>query len=302
PGDETAWTYPPYGDGAGVVNEGKVFGLGASDMKASLASFLGVMDRYVKSPPPVDLFFSFVTEEETSGDGSRNYVRYFQSEHRSRYEEVGAVVGEPTDLQYIEIGNRGTYFYDVEVSGVSCHAAQAASKKTNAPEILLQVLRDVDVRLEEWKKKYAHDLLGLPAVTVTRLWTSESSPNQVPGKAKARWDIRTTPELHSMIESELNEVISDRGKLHLITTPCVSAVADKECHLVRSILLAHPGLDLRAARGANDTGEFLAEGIPAVTYGPGQKAVIHGVNESVEVSYLNKSVDCYAAIVEHFSK
>ncbi|MCB0331333.1 MAG: M20/M25/M40 family metallo-hydrolase, partial [Bdellovibrionales bacterium] len=204
-GELSLWKHPPSGPGAGVVEDGKLYGLGSSDMKAALAAFMEVAEKYHDTVPPVDLFFCFVTEEEVSGRGSDEYVQYFSSEWHGKYDDVICIVGEPTSFQYIELGNRGVRHFELNVEGVACHAAQAAGKTTNAPEIAVEAIKRVDALKADWLMRFQHEKLGLPAVTLTAMNSSESSSNAVPSHVRLLWDIRTTPDLHDKVELLLKE-------------------------------------------------------------------------------------------------
>ena len=295
------WMYPPVGDGAGVVVDQKIYGLGSSDMKASLAAFLELIERYHREVPPVDLFFSFVREEETTGQGSIDYVKYFQEKWQSRYEDVICIVGEPTEFQYIEVGNRGVHHVELLIEGLACHASQAAGKTTNAPELAFEAMRRVEALRVEWMESFVHEALGVPAVTMTAMQSSESSPNSVPSSVLLRWDIRTTPALHTELKTLLERALSDLGTVTRPLKPCPCAFCPPESSLIKAFQAAHPTIERRVARGGNDCGSFIQAGIPAVTFGPGKKEVIHQMNEFAPVPELERACDEYAKVIHAFA-
>ena len=132
PGAENLWNVPPTGSGAGVIKNGKLYGLGASDDKAAIASFLLLAQELQRSPPPLDVFIVFVSCEETDGSGSQSFVQYFQKNHARKYQKVAVIIGEPTDLQTIEIGHRGNMFLQVATHGDTGHGSQPQQIKTHA--------------------------------------------------------------------------------------------------------------------------------------------------------------------------
>jgi acetylornithine deacetylase/succinyl-diaminopimelate desuccinylase-like protein len=106
------WTRPPFG---GVVEGGRIYGRGASDMKGGLAASLAALAvlRGVGLSGPVEL--AALVDEEETGKGIRSYV---ESAGRPF---LGCITAEPTDLQTI-IGARGDSYLRVEVHGRACHA------------------------------------------------------------------------------------------------------------------------------------------------------------------------------------
>jgi len=300
-GTLSEWGYPPVGADAGVVTDGRVYGLGASDMKASLAAFLELVDRYRDEVPPLDLFFSFVREEETTGRGSREYVQYFQENWQSRYEDVICIVGEPTGFEYIELGNRGVHHVELVIEGVACHASQAAGKTTNAPELAFEAMSRIEELKKEWGKSFVHEQLGKPAVTMTGIRSSESSVNSVPSSVLLRWDIRTTPELHPQVKSLMEDALGDLGKVVGLRDPCQCAFCPIDSSLVRAFEAAHPAVEHRIARGGNDCGSFIEVGIPAVTFGPGKKEVIHQMDEYAPVQELERACEEYDKVIQAFA-
>ncbi|MCI5065010.1 M20/M25/M40 family metallo-hydrolase [bacterium] len=300
-GDRSLWKFPPDGPEAGVIEDGLLYGLGASDMKASLASFLHLIEFYGAHKPPVDLHFSFVVQEEITGKGSQSYVSYFREHFLSQYEDLVCIVGEPTDFAFVETGNRGVHFFELIVEGVACHASQAAGKSTNAPEIAEEALATVRELKQRWREQYTHPSLGEPAMTLTGIHSSPSSANSVPSTVKMRWDIRTTPGLHPVVEDELHAALDRFGEVIGMRDPCPCAFCPEDSTLLKTFRKALPDIEHRVARGGNDTGYFIEAGIPAVTFGPGKKGIIHQVNEHAPVDALQRSPEVYRSLVETYA-
>lgn len=114
PGDEALWTHPPF---EGVVEDGRLFGRGALDMKGPLMAGLFAM-KAVKSSG-VDLSgcvrLQSVIGEEDGGLGTLATIL-------RGYRGDGAIVMEPTDLSVAPV-QAGCVNFRVRVPGLAAHGA-----------------------------------------------------------------------------------------------------------------------------------------------------------------------------------
>jgi acetylornithine deacetylase/succinyl-diaminopimelate desuccinylase-like protein len=103
-----------------VVRDGRVYGLGACDMKGGIACTLDVIRAFVESGHPFDgeLSFSGVIDEEAYGKGAKAMLK-------TDYGNVDAIVlAEPypgDETKPIPLGITGKILYDVHVKGKAAH-------------------------------------------------------------------------------------------------------------------------------------------------------------------------------------
>ncbi len=90
------WRHDPWG---GAVEGGRVWGRGAGDMKAGLAAYLTGVEAYLEvcGPPPGDLLFSSVIEEECTGNGMKAVLA-------AGYDADATLIGEPSGLRLWHAG------------------------------------------------------------------------------------------------------------------------------------------------------------------------------------------------------
>ncbi len=301
PGKLSLWSAPPIGVKAGVINDGKLFGLGASDDKASIAAFLEVAVRLKTIQPPVDVFIVFVAKEETDGSGSRAFVNYFQKKHAGRYSDVSAIIGEPTDLLSIEIGHRGNVFIKVTTIGDPGHGSQPDKIKNHAIYKHIQVIKTIRKHAEDWAIKYKDPVLGKPSFCLTSVQSDPSSVNKVPGSCSSIWDIRTTPALHNEVVSLLQKELGADASIEYVCNPATYGLTSPKSKIVGLMQKLLPDIEIKISPGSNDICVFQADGIPAITFGPGNKNAIHQADEFVEIDKVNQSVAIYLKVIQGYS-
>jgi acetylornithine deacetylase/succinyl-diaminopimelate desuccinylase-like protein len=126
-GDERAWTKPPFG---GVVEEGRLYGRGSSDMKGTVAAeaMALILLRRAGVPLRRTLTFLCAADEEAGGAWGAGWVA---AEHgpkiRSDYalnEGGGGLVRIGDRLcSTLGLGEKGRYEAHFDLSGTACHAA-----------------------------------------------------------------------------------------------------------------------------------------------------------------------------------
>jgi acetylornithine deacetylase/succinyl-diaminopimelate desuccinylase-like protein len=126
-GDEATWTKPPFG---GVVEEGRLYGRGSSDMKGIVASEVMAMILLRRSGAPLrrTLTLLCAADEEAGGAWGAGWVAAEHGEKiRSDFalnEGGGALVRLGDRLcSMLALGEKGRYEAHIELAGKACHAA-----------------------------------------------------------------------------------------------------------------------------------------------------------------------------------
>ncbi len=99
---------------AAEIRDGKLYGRGAYDMKASIAAIImaGIMIQQSDIRPAGDLLLTFVADEEYESIGAAELVKHFKPD--------AAIVTEPTGLA-ICTAHRGFGIYEVVTQGKTAH-------------------------------------------------------------------------------------------------------------------------------------------------------------------------------------
>jgi acetylornithine deacetylase/succinyl-diaminopimelate desuccinylase-like protein len=288
--DKDKWDTDPF---EAHVKDGKLYGLGASDIQGSIAALVKTAEILCEKDLDVDLYFDLVVNEEVDGAGSRRLME----EHDYDYVDEACVLTEPTSLESVELGCRGNYFVKIETEGESCHG----SRPENGENAILK-MKDVVEEIQEYSediKKHENEDLGTPSVAVATTIQGGDSVNKVPTDCKITCDIRTIPEFHSEAFSQLKERL-DSAKVGLVSDPTPPSYTGKDQEIARISREVIDG-EFDVSEGADDSSFYEEQGINTVVLGPGNKEVIHGANEYIHLSKLYESVGVYVEIASRYS-
>jgi succinyl-diaminopimelate desuccinylase len=145
PGDESSWTHPPF---AAKIEDGRLYGRGAVDMKGGIACFVAAVARLVeKGELPHGSVSLLITgdEEGPSINGTSKLLDWAVARGEAW---DAAIVGEPTNPEQlgdmIKIGRRGTLSADLTVKGRQGHVAypHLADNPVRGMATLLDALMD----------------------------------------------------------------------------------------------------------------------------------------------------------------
>jgi acetylornithine deacetylase/succinyl-diaminopimelate desuccinylase-like protein len=300
------WSRDPFG---GVVEDGRIYGRGASDMKGGLAASLAAMAalRDTSLSGPVEL--AALVDEEETGAGIRAYVRSVKAMSRLREEQtersfLGCITAEPTDLQAI-VGARGDAYLRVDIRGTACHAGNP-DDGANAIYGAAAVVAEIE-RLHGELADHPHPLLGPATWSVGQIHGGTGGAI-VPAECVVVADRRLLPgESTAAVLDDLRERVAglrlaDRGLTVEVTmpmempafeTPTDSALASTVDTALADA--GRPGLAPGGWTAACDGG-FVARdlGVPVVVLGPGSVTTqAHRPDESVAIEELMIAARAY---------
>ncbi|MFC4407804.1 M20 family metallopeptidase [Haloarchaeobius iranensis] len=296
--DPDEWAHDPFG---GEVEDGRLWGRGSTDMKTGLAlAMVATLNRErADAEPPGTLVVHAAAGEETGLPGTRTLIE-------EGYGGDYAVVLEPTELR-VATSAKGVVTYRIGVHGESTHASNP-DEGTNA----IDGARDVMDRIDEYDarlRERSDPLVGQAYANVTAFEAGTGSNMAVvPARAEFLLDRRILPdESIEDVDREVDDLLAAAERED-------GVVAERETvqhYASAGIEPNHPLAELvRDGTGdlapdepwgmaaATDAREFVADGTPAVVWGPGSLSEAHTVDESIPVAEAERALPILESVVE----
>ncbi len=279
-------TVPPAEGQPTGIRDGRVYGRGASDMKAGLAWMLHLLELPV-APPKARPVLVFYDREE--GPMEENGLIPILAEQRLPGIEV-ALVLEPT-ANRIEAGCSGSIHARVTVTGKAAHSARPWLGK-NAVHLVLPLLEHL-ARLGS-KAVRVGEMTFYEVMTVTQL-TTTNARNVIPAQVVLNVNYRFPPgktleEATEAVRREIRrgfdggEVLPENVRVEAVDL--APAGDDASGHPLIAAWRRDRGLEVAAKQGWTDVARLTATGIPAVNFGPGDPSEAHQSRESVGIDAL----------------
>jgi succinyl-diaminopimelate desuccinylase len=269
-------TVPANGNERAVIDGDRLSGLGACDMKGTLAVMLelarGVTD------PAVDVSYVFYACEEVASHHSG--LGQLFDEAPELVAGDAAVLGEPTG-GVVEAGCQGTLRLQVAMTGERAHTARAWMG-TNAIHRLGEVLAILD-RYEA--RRPVIDSCEFREALQAVFVEGGAAGNVVPDHALVVVNHRFAPdrtvaEAEAHVRDVLAPALDERDRVELVDQ--ASAAAPGLDHPLLRALVAGAGGSVRAKLGWTDVARFAEAGIPATNFGAGDPEIAHTAGEWVE--------------------
>lgn len=289
------WSVDPF---AGEIKDGLIYGRGASDMKAGVASMIAAAARRLKRVGRMrrGLTLIFTSGEETGCAGA---LRLLQDGGSELGQASAMIVGEPTGNR-ISTGHKGCLAVRVAAKGVTAHSSMP-HKGVNA---IYHAARAVGRVEDHCFRETPHSLLGLPSINVGMI-KGGMNYNSVPDAADFTVDVRTTPNMdHGEVEAELREILG--GEMHIerfVDMPAINtATSDPFAQFAFETMAGILGPDAdRAPLGIpffSDASVLTPSfGCPTLILGPGEPELAHQTDEYCRVDRILAAVDLYEALI-----
>jgi putative selenium metabolism hydrolase len=305
-GDPKEWTFDPY---QGKVEDGCVWGRGASDQRAGIAClvYAGKLIKDLKLTDDFTVWMCGSVEEEDS-DG----IGWLYILREDGIKPDAIVITEPTNLRVYR-GHRGRMEIEVHVPGVSCHAS-APERGVNPIYKATEIIRQVEALNARLKPDA---FLGKGTVAVTDIRALTPSLCAVPSsctfhldrrlttgetKESAVAEIRALPALKDAeVEVLQYKVRSWTGLEYGMEKYYPTWMLEENHPLVRSGVETYrtlfgksPVVD-KWVFSTNGVATMGIMQVPTIGFGPGEEDNAHSALERVPIAHLVTATQFYAA-------
>jgi succinyl-diaminopimelate desuccinylase len=274
-------TVPAQGQGDATVVNGRLSGLGSSDMKAGVAVMLHLMEDPAVAGGPYDVVGVFYDKEE--GPFEENGLGPVLQQANWLASSDFAVVMEPTDNE-LHLGCQGVANATIAFVGHAAHSSRpwlGDNAITRSGEFL--------TAMYEWENETV-EVGGLSYTEVFSVTMALGgvARNIIPDRFELALNYRFPPD-RSMDEAiaRLHHVAAAADEITIVDAAPGGSVDPDNPYLVR--LAGFAETTHRAKQGWTDVARLTAAGVPAVNYGPGETEQAHQVGESVELANLDRS-------------
>ena len=282
-GNTKQWTRHPF---SGEVDDERIHGRGASDMKGGLAAAVTALATAAAYPGSVSCGLLLTADEEIGCLGAAAAV----AAGALANVPLGAVIIPESTANEIRLGHRGALWLSLTAHGQAAHGSMPELGR-NALLTLARALTDIDARLP----RPGSDHLGTTSVNVATMSAGQAT-NIVPDLASASIDIRYVES--GQPDSIRAWLAREHPGIVLTTNRQLSPIlADGDDPWIRTLparLTGHP------APYFTDASALLPAlaGTPLVIWGPGQPERAHAINEYVEARNVRRAAHLYGQVLD----
>jgi LysW-gamma-L-lysine carboxypeptidase len=285
------------------IEDGFIYGRGASDAKAPLIAMLLAASEYPKQRGTI--IFAGVVDEEGNATGVKQLVK-------SKISVDYAIFGEPSGIANITVAYKGRLAVRLTCDvGSSAHASAPWLAKNSIEEMFdfWNAIKSEINRTGTRENKTNSISCSLTEII------GGSSHNITPQKCKITIDVRiptitTCENVLKIIDGAITEVSNKKGvkATYRIEDKTEPFEANHTSTIVRALSLSildvckkRPILVRKTGTGdMNILGNALK--IPMITFGPGDPHTSHTVDERVEIEEYVSSIEVFSRALFHMSR
>ena len=287
-GPREAWRHDPFG---AVIDDGQLYGRGASDMKSSVAAFVTATESFLASHPVFSGRLAFLLTSDEEGPAINGTVQVVR-ELAHRGEQLNyCIVGEPTSVDrvgdMIKNGRRGSLSGSLTIKGRQGHVAYPHLADNPIHRFAPALAELAAIRWDDGNAYF-------PPTTwqVSNMQAGTGATNVIPGQLSAQFNFRFGSVSSPLsLRQRLEAVLARHGlefeiQWNLGGDPYLTpagTLCDVMTASIREVCGVTPRL---STTGGTSDGRFIAKHCrEVVEFGP-PNATIHQVNERIALTDL----------------
>jgi LysW-gamma-L-lysine carboxypeptidase len=284
------------------TGDGRLYGRGAVDAKASLAAIISAASSLEMKARKGRVIVAGVVEEESKAKGIRRLIR-------EGLNVDYAVFGEPSGIKNITFAYKGKLGLKTTCKTVPGHVG-AQHLLDNAIEKSFELWSQLKTFCEQYKSPHGAFYSLTPCLT--RI-SSRRTSGGVPDVCMMNIDLRLPPTIKSEKGTALAKSVVDGFQtanqgvsVSLKVIDSVEPfVASRKTIVMKALKEATSEVTEESVKfirktGTGDMNIFGAEtGVPVATYGPGDAGLSHTPNEYIDLSEYLTSIEVYKKTIEN---
>jgi acetylornithine deacetylase len=278
------------------IEDDKLFGRGALDMKAGLAAAIIATIKAKQMKLRGDVILTAVIDEEHSSLGTQAVMKEYKAD--------AAIVTEPSWMNLC-LAHRGFAVVEIEVLGKAAHTSQR-SLGLNAITQAAKVLAAIEAFDRELQRREKHATLEPGSLQATLIRGGQELFT-TPALCKIMVERRTLPgETKRSVEKEIKDLLRGLEFLDSSFRASFKTVLYRDAYEVSPeetiVQLAKKHLPEAKMIGAPywmDSALIAAKGIPTLVLGPGGGGM-HSSEEWVSLSSFQQLVEVLEKIIKDF--
>jgi acetylornithine deacetylase len=291
-GNENNWKHDPF---SGHIENGKLYGRGATDMKGGTVALLMAMESIISTGMKLkgDIIFQSVIEEESGGAGTLAAVL-------RGYQADGAIIPEPTNMKIFP-KQQGSMWFRITVKGRAAHGG-TRYEGVSAIEKSLKVIKRIQQLEKDRNLKISDplfDKIPIPIPINIGKINSGQWPSSVPDLATIEGRMGVSPdetimEAQKEMESCLRELNEQDEwfqnhplQIEWFGGRWLPGKLNSDHPLMKSI--SESFLELKGTEPIIEASPWGTDGgilsnignTPVVVFGPGVTETAHDANEHI---------------------
>ncbi len=287
------WKRDPF---AAKIDNGRMYGVGATDCKVNLAVSMEVMNSLAENAIGLDYKLIFAATADEESGSTFGLVPLLE---KKILKPKAALVLDADEFEVI-VTQKGLLHIKICIRGKRAHGAYP-SRGINAIEIAVKIIGDLQkMKIEYVKNRYLHP----PTMNIGTIRGGDKV-NVVADSCEFELDFRFLPGVSGEeLLKRIKNTVNRQSRNYKIEIEGIQKPYNiSEGHpLVKGFMAAAKNCGVRAlikgSEGATTISFFQEKGIPAIATGFGCHNCAHAVNEYLKIENLYKG----AVVLEEFLK
>ena len=299
-GDRAGWTRDPF---AAHVEDGVLYGRGASDMKGAIAAFVAAVARFGAAGAGSGSISLLITgdEEGPAVNGTRKVLDWLGAQGESL--DV-CLVGEPTNPnevgEMVKIGRRGSLNGTLRVTGLQGHVAYPALADNPLPRLVALLDALLALELDGGTDHFQPSRLELTSIDV-----GNEATNVIPGTAAARFNVRFNDRhTGASLERTIRACLDVTGEAFELATEVsgeafVTPPGPLSAIIAESVAAVTGMTPTLSTTGGTSDARFIKDHCPVAEFGLIGRTM-HRIDECVPVEAIDRLADIYLGVLERY--